>query len=54
MSEKKLISESVKLANEHLGYLHTIPERAFEEKHTTAYLRKMILSALRQIGILKA
>ena len=41
MSEKKLISESVKLANEHLGYLHTIPEMAFDEQKTTAYIKNV-------------
>ena len=35
-----LMEEAVTLADQHWQYLHTIPERAFEEKHTTAYLRK--------------
>ena len=41
MFEKKLLNESVKMANEHLGYLHTIPEMAFDEQKTTAYIKKV-------------
>ena len=36
-----LMNEAVTLANEHWKYLHTIPERAFEEKETTAYLKQV-------------
>ena len=36
-----LMHESVRLAEEHRNYLHNIPEKAFEEKETTAYIRRV-------------
>ena len=38
--DASLMREAVRLAEEHWRYLHTIPEKAFEEKASTAYIRK--------------
>lgn len=35
------MNESVKLAEEHFGKLHEMPEQAFEEKKTTEYIRSI-------------
>lgn len=39
--DPSLMQEAVKQAESHWKYLHTIPERAFEEKNTTEYLKKV-------------
>lgn len=36
------MKEAVRHAEEHWNYLHTIPETAFEERETTAYIRKTV------------
>ena len=38
--ETSIMEESIKCAEEHMRYLHTIPEMAFREYKTTAYIRK--------------
>ena len=38
--DKTVLSDAVRLAGEHRAYLHTIPERAFEEYKTTEYIKK--------------
>ncbi len=39
--DTKLMEEAIRLAGEHKEYLHTIPEKAFEEHRTTAYIREV-------------
>ena len=39
--DKEKMCEAVKLASEHRAFLHTVPEAAFEERETTAYIRKV-------------
>jgi hippurate hydrolase len=38
---QKLMQEAVAKAEKHREYLHTVPEKAFEEHRTTAYIRKV-------------
>ena len=39
MFDNKIMSEAICLAEEHKKYLHTVPESAFEEHETTAYIK---------------
>lgn len=39
--DRTLMEEAVHLSKQHWRILHTMPERAFEEKETTDYLRKV-------------
>lgn len=39
MFEKSIMREAIDLAKEHKEYLHTVPESAFEEHETTAYIK---------------
>ena len=39
--DSAIMKKSVELVEEHRSYLHTIPEKAFEEYQTTAYIRKV-------------
>jgi amidohydrolase len=39
MFDDKIMSEATCLAEEHKKYLHTVPESAFEETETTAYIK---------------
>lgn len=39
--DNTLMKDAVRLANEHRKYLHTVPEKAFEEHKTTAYIKKV-------------
>lgn len=41
MFRKSEMEEAVRLAEKHWQHLHTIPEKAFEEKETTAYIKKV-------------
>ncbi len=36
-----LMQDAVRLAEEHRAFLHTVPEKAFEEHRTTGYIRKV-------------
>ena len=40
MFEKSIMTEAVNLADKHRKVLHSIPESAFEEHRTTAYIRE--------------
>ena len=39
--DRTLMKEAVRIAEQHWSILHTMPEKAFEEKETTDYLRKV-------------
>ena len=41
MFNKEIMTEAVDLADKHRKVLHTIPESAFEERETTAYIKKI-------------
>ncbi len=41
MFKKSIMTEAVDLADKHRKVLHTIPESAFEERETTAYIKKI-------------